>query len=597
MHAFRNILEVTAAGKADQPLTGLYGSFPVAATKCLSDHQRPDIFPEQAVKTERKSFVLPLRNRARTQVPGKVSERGVTGAGRAVLLLLFLVVTSSLFAGTRRYRATWRDDPATSIVIGYEHFSGSTSHVVYDTKDHGRNPAAYRFTATPSRQVNHAGMRNVFVRIGGLLPGTLYYFLVVDSEGVSKRMIFETPPNTPNTPLSIVAGGDSRNNRAVFRTANTLVSKLKPHFVLFGGDMTNGDTAVEWQEWFDDWQLTTSMDGRLTPIVPARGNHEKSNATILNLFDVPSPDVYYALEFGGGLLRTYTLNTLFPPGGDQLNWLSRDLSRSRSMWKIAQYHHAMRPHTASKPERDELIAYWGTQFAEHGVDLVVESDAHTVKQTFPIRPSRQPGSSQGFIRDDRRGTVYIGEGCWGAPLRANNDDKPWTRASGRFNQFKWIWIDVRQIQVRTVRIDRSAGAGPEVEYFARFKTPPGFYYWDADNTGDVLRIMRRGTPGMAPKSGGPRPAGNPQINNPAPPTTLVRNARGEVKVPFRLTAAGTPEVMIIGTNYKLLWKSKLSTRGPGPYTERLQLPSLPRGQRMELVVKADGKVVGKFDLQ
>jgi len=480
-------------------------------------------------------------------------------------------------------------------VIGYEHFSGSTSHVVYDTQDHGRNPAAYRFTGTPSRQVNHAGMRNTFVRLGGLTPGTLYYFLVVDSEGVSQRMIFETPPDTPNTPLSIVAGGDSRNNREVFRTANTLVSKLKPHFVLFGGDMTSSDTAIEWQQWFDDWQLTTSADGRLTPIIPARGNHEKSNATIQNLFDVPNPDVYYSLDFGGGLLRTYTLNTLFPPGGDQLKWLNGDLSRSRSLWKIAQYHHAMRPHTSAKPERDELITYWASQFTQYGVDLVVESDAHTVKQTFPIRPSRELGSSQGFIRDDRRGTVYVGEGCWGAPLRANDDDKPWTRASGRFNQFKWIWVDLRQMQVRTVRIDRSAGAGPEVEYVARFKSPPGFYYWDASNTGDVLRIPRRGTPGMVPRSGVAPQA--PASNGPASPAVLARNAQGQVRVPFRLSAAGAPEVMVVGPNFKLLWRTQLSVRGPGPYTETLQLPNLARGQRMELIVKANGKVIGKFGLQ
>lgn len=541
-----------------------------------------------------------LGARPQDAIPDTCGGQGFRVGAKVVFLLLLLVASSSLFAGTRRYRATWRDDPATSIVIGYEHFSGSTSHVVYDTQDHGRNPAAYRFTGTPSRQVNHAGMRNVFVRIGGLTPGTLYYFLVVDSEGVSRRMIFETPPNSPEQPLSIVAGGDSRNNRAVFRTANTLVSKLKPHFVLFGGDMTNSDTAAEWQEWFDDWQMTTSADGRLTPIVPARGNHEKSNASIHNLFDVPSPDIYYALSFGGGLLRTYTLNTLFPPGGDQLNWLNRDLSRSRSMWKIAQYHHAMRPHTATKPERDELITYWASQFSQYGVDLVVESDAHTVKQTYPIRPSREPGASQGFIRDDRRGTVYIGEGCWGAPLRANNDDKPWTRASGRFNQFKWIWIDLRQIQVRTVRIDRSAGAGPEVAYQARFKSPPGFYYWDADNTGDVLRIPRRGTPGMTPRAGVPRqqaPLSPPRMNSADPPAVLARNPQGQVRVPFRMSGAGAPEVMVIGTNFKLLWQTKLPVRGPGPYTEMLQLPALPRGQRMELIVKEGGKVISKFSLQ
>ena len=493
---------------------------------------------------------------------------------------------------------TWRDAPATSAVIGFEQATGTAAHVVYDLVDHGRNPAAYRFTATPARQVNHAGMRNVFVRIGGLTPGTRYYFLVVDSEGVSRRMIFETPPGSPDTPLSIVAGGDSRNNRSTLQAANRLVSKIKPHFVLFGGDMTASDTAGEWQNWFDDWQLTISSDGRLTPIVPTRGNHESANASIHNLFDVSSPDVYYTLDFGGGLLRTYTLNTMMPSGGDQLTWLNQQLSRTQTTWKVAQYHHSMRPHTRTKPERDALVTDWGSLFTRYGVDLVIESDVHTVKQTYPIRPSREPGSSQGFIRDDQRGTVYVGEGCWGAPLRANNDDKPWTRASGRFNQFKWIWVDASQIQIRTVMIDRSTGATEEVDYLARFRTPAGFYYWDADNTGDVLRIPRRNaTAGRGKLPPQQAPLSPPVMHSPASPVVLTRTAQGWIKIPFRLADPGMPEVMVIGSNRRLLFQKQLTTRGPGPYEEPLQLPALPRGEAMQLVVKANGKVIEKYKLQ
>jgi hypothetical protein len=519
-----------------------------------------------------------------------------------LMLLLFLplfLYSLSLDAYTRRYRLTWREDPATSMVVGFEQPTGSSVKVVYDTQDHGRATGKYRFTAGPSRQVNHAGMRNVFVRINGLQPGTIYYFLVVDADGASQRMLFETPHNTPDKPLSIIAGGDSRNNRDVAQSANRLVSKLKPHFVLFGGDMTNGDTASEWQNWFDDWQLTISSDGRLTPIVPARGNHERSNESIYNLFDVPNPDVYYALSFAGGLLRTYTLNTLFPPGGDQLDWLENDLSRSRSSWKIAQYHHSMRPHTSSKPERDELITLWATRFTKYGMNLVCESDVHTVKQTWPIRPSRELGASQGFIRDDRYGTVYVGEGCWGAPLRANDDNKPWTRASGRFNQFKWLWVDLRQIQIRTVDINRSSYVVNEVDYLARFKSPAGMYYWDADNGGDVLRIPRRAA-GTPPAAQGPLPAGRrpeASMQSADKQPILSRDAQNRLRVNFQMPAAGSPTVLVFNSQMRLLWQKTLSVRGPGPYSENLQLPSLPRGERLQMVVKGAGRVLGKFEVR
>jgi hypothetical protein len=486
------------------------------------------------------------------------------------------------------------------MTIGFEQPHGSSARVLYDTQDHGRDSRAYRLSANPARTVNHAGMRNVFVRLGGLAPSTVYYFLVVDSDGSSRRMKFETPHNTPDRPLSIIAGGDSRNNRETALTANRLVSKLKPHFVMFGGDMTNGDTAQEWQQWFDDWQATISADGRLTPIIPARGNHERSNESIYNLFDVPNPNVYYSLDFAGGLLRTYTLNSLFPAGGDQGNWLERDLASCKTMWKFAQYHHSMRPHTTSKPERDELIYHWGTKFHRYGMNLVVESDVHTVKQTWPIRPSKEPGSAQGFIRDDRRGTVYVGEGCWGAPLRANNDNKPWTRASGRFNQFKWIWVDINQVQVRTVMIDRSAYVVQENTLEGRFKSPPGMYYWDAPNTGDVLRIPRRTSVVAGP------PARNnptvtarttPSIQATASPAVLARDGNGAVRVSYNMPAGGRPEILIIGAGNRLLWRGKLPVRGPGPYSDKIDLPELPRGTKMKLVVKSGTQVVAKYELR
>lgn len=538
-----------------------------------------------------------------------VQRKGVKSKGRKGTYLLTLLVFTSLLlssvtleAATRRYRMTWRDNPATTATIGFEHYRGSNVRVVYDTQDHGRNVNAYRLSANPSRVINHAGMRNVFVRLGALRPATFYYFLVVDSDGPSRRMIFETPPGDPTQPLSIIAGGDSRNNLEILRAANRLVSNIKPHFVLFGGDMTSGDSPAEWQQWLDDWQLTTSKDGRLTPIVPARGNHEHNNASIYNLFDVPNPDIYYALDFGGGLLRTYTLNSLFPAGGDQLGWLASDLSRSKSMWKIAQYHHAMRPHTASKPERDELIAYWATQFAKYGVNLVVESDAHTVKQTWPIRPSRAAGSEEGFIRDDARGTVYVGEGCWGAPLRANNDDKSWTRASGRFNQFKWIWVDLQQMQVRTVDIDRSSGTSQEVDYRSRFRPPSGLQFWKPAGVGEVLVLPRRGAPSPPPGPGtrpGVFPGADrvPTMRSTSRPAVLVRDAAGAVTIGFTMPANGEPEILVVDKGMNLLWQHKLSLRGPGPYSERLVLPALPPAGGMELVIKAGGKVVAKYGLR
>ncbi|PHN07429.1 purple acid phosphatase family protein [Flavilitoribacter nigricans] len=404
-----------------------------------------------------------------------------------IIFFLFLLQLS-LWSKTARYRCMWREEPSTTMVIGWDQVSGYNAEIKYDVVDHGTDARSYRYSAKPAAKVSAKGMNNHFARLTHLNPNTTYYFVIQDTEGVSKRMSFRTTPDNPNLKLSIIAGGDSRNHRKARISGNRIVGKLRPHFVMFGGDMTAGDTPTEWVEWLDDWQHTITSDGRLTPIVVARGNHEASNTSLVEIFDVAKPSLYYALTFGGNLVRIYTLNTLIPSGGDQRTWLEKDLAANQSVsWRMAQYHHTIRPHTRSKPERDELLLNWSTLFNKYKLRLVVESDAHVVKWTYPIKPSRAPGSQMGFIRDDVDGTVYVGEGCWGAPLRSNNDDKSWTRNSGSFNQFKWIFVDRRKIEVRTVIIDGSSGV-EDTDVNNVFDMPRGLSLWNPSN-GSVVTIV------------------------------------------------------------------------------------------------------------
>ncbi len=405
------------------------------------------------------------------------------------LLVVFLGLPASISALTDKYRIMWREDPATSMVIAWNQVSGHSPRLYYDTEDHGQNYEAYATVTLPSRVVQAKGMNNHFVRLNGLKPHTTYYFLIVDSEGMSRRFFFTTAPDSP-VRVAIVAGGDSRNNREARRDANLLVAKLRPLCVMFGGDMTASDVASEWKNWFDDWQLTIAEDGRMTPVLVTRGNHEASNKSLVDLFDIPSEEAYYALSIGGNLLRIYTLNSLIAVGGKQKQWLENDLKLHRDViWKIAQYHFATRPHTARKKERNEQFVHWSSLFYQYGVQLVVESDAHDVKTTWPIRPALGPDSHQGFVRDDLNGTVYVGEGCWGAPLRPADDLKPWTRAAGSFNQFKWLWIGPDEIEIRTVRVNGASGVA-SVPRDNPFQIPRGLTLWNPP-TGDVVVINRQ----------------------------------------------------------------------------------------------------------
>ena len=409
---------------------------------------------------------------------------------RSIILLLgALAVNVLCFANTDKYRGIINNDPSSTFTIGWNQIDGSTPVLYYDVVDHGTNWQSYAFNKSPDKVASARGMQNTFARLTGLQPNTAYYFVIKDSNSTSARFWFKTAPDVPNERLSIIAGGDSRNNRLPRQNANILVSKLRPHVVMFGGDMTDDDTTAEWLDWMDDWQLTTGSDGRIIPIVPARGNHEYSNAVMEDLFDSPSADIYYSLNFGGTLLKSITLNSLISSGGNQAAWLETELQNSQNfIWRTAQYHFPIVPHNSGKLDNLLQRQNWAPKFDQYNVQMVVECDAHMCKSTYPIRlaASGEPNEDKGFVRDDNDGTVYVGEGAWGAPLRANNDDHLWTRASGSFNQFKWIFIDEQQIKIRTVKVDNAPLVGT-VNDSNIFLPPANLDIWNPP-AGDVICI-------------------------------------------------------------------------------------------------------------
>lgn len=527
-------------------------------------------------------------------------------------LYLFIFVPHLTNAATARYRCMWRDNPATTMVIGWDQVTGANPVFYYDVTDNGQRAEAYKMSKKADLVVPARGMNNHFIRLTGLKPNTVYYFVIKDSEGVSKRFSFKTAPDKPER-LSIIAGGDSRNFREARRSANKLVSKLRPHVVLFNGDMTPDDSAGEWKKWFDDWQETIGSDGRIFPVLVARGNHEASNMSLIELFDVGSGGIFYAYNFGGNLLRIYTMNTLIPITGEQQKWLESDLQQSGNVtWKIAQYHHAMRPHTRSKPEQDNLVTNWAPLFFKNKVQLCIESDSHVAKWTYPIRPSNDPGSDEGFIRDDEKGTVYIGEGCWGAPLREADDDKSWTRNSGSFNQFNWIFVDPDKMEIRTVMTDVSDGVG-ELSDNNLFRQPVGLSIWSPSN-GDVVTIYKNPPPMIAAKPKvdntkvmGATPAKTTTTSSIKPPpdkaaqaaeesySRLQCDGAGKVSFKYTLERPGNVLILLLDEKFTVLNRQSLNNQLAKSYLKEFDLGDQKKGSYV-IVVKCGEEVVQKYQV-
>ena len=395
-------------------------------------------------------------------------------------------------SNTDQIRLVWLNDPSETMTIAWKQTSGSAASVYYGREDFGRYDSLYPNIESVDFSRTYSGsITTQFVNLSGLDPDTNYYFVLVDSTGVSERYWFRTAPDTAK-PFSFIAGGDSRNNRGPRQRANRLVAKLRPLFVAFTGDMIDNDNASEWNEWLDDWELTTSSDGRMYPILPHRGNHESGgNSTLVNLFNAPS-DNYYALNFGGNLLRYYVLNS---ESGEstQASWLQTDLDNAGGMnaftHLMAGYHKPMRPHNSGKSEGSSEYSAWATLFYNNRFDLIFESDSHTMKRTDPIRPSTGSGSDEGFIEDTANGTVYIGEGCWGAPLRSSNDSKSWTVAAGSFNGFDLVHVHKDYVEVFTVQVDNESSVSALIEG-SGFSLPQQIDLWQA--SGGTRLVVNRG---------------------------------------------------------------------------------------------------------
>lgn len=408
---------------------------------------------------------------------------------KSLFLVFFILISAISNAKVRFVRVVFNGNAATTATVIWDQEEDEFNGFYLDTIDPVINRYAHLISLTSSNHMR--GMNNKIVRLTNLLPNQIYYFQIKDNKGLSRLYHFRTAPNSADFPLSFIAGGDSRDNRPVRVKANQLVPKLQVTAVLFNGDFIGIDIEKQWVDWFTDWENTIATDGRITPMLVTRGNHELNNEVIHQLFDVPHKKLYYSTTFGGNLLHIVSLNSEILKIGSQKIFLRSALNKHKTFtWQIAQYHRPIRAHVKEKKEMETQYKNFVPLFEKYkNLPLCLENDSHTCKITWPIVSSKAEGSSEGFIRDDKNGIVYAGEGCWGAPLRAANDLKPWTRDAAAVNQFNWIFVTKEKIELRTVLYENAAEL-PPLDYRNRFTVPAGMQLFGPNN-GTLVEIFPR----------------------------------------------------------------------------------------------------------
>ena len=435
-----------------------------------------------------------------------------------------------------KYRLVWNDAPATSMLIAWDQLRGSNPVVYYGAEDFGANYEQYPHSQAQTHVDVYRGMNNHFAKLTGLLPDTAYYFVIRDSDTVSPRIWFKTAPAAPQ-PFTFIYGGDTKSSGQAYLAglqSNRMVPKLRPLFILYGGDFNSGDGTNDayWQQWLADWAtLTMTEDGRLFPILPVHGNHENGDLEqIYRLFGAGNDDPQQPLNYtynsrviGGNLLQVITLNSCLKymaPDDQprQTEWLEEELTATSGNYTFltAVHHKPIRPHTAGKSENEDLDV-WFDLYHQFGLDLNFDADSHMNKITFPIRPCEESedGCFQGYIRDDEEGTMVLGEGSWGAWHRPDDDDKPWTLHSSSLQQFKWIQVfpaegeNPARMDIRTVITGTEDGEGNLVDHVTGvgenneedvFAVPENIYLDEVPYYGNVITYPFTAIPGDPPSA-------------------------------------------------------------------------------------------------
>ena len=439
---------------------------------------------------------------------------------KVIMLFLSLGVFTAN-ASTDMHRLIWNDDPTSTMTVAWRQLSDEAK-VYYDTEARGKDVSAYAHQLAATKKNDHLGLKTHFANLKELKADTQYYFVIADKESVSRPYYFKTA-STKADDFTFIAGGDTKSKSKskkkkskskkkkskssslspyeYGRKSNRMVAKLRPLFVLFVGDFTtNSDVAERWVDWFQDWNDDTcSPDGRMYPLIPVHGNHENPNGLtdLQMLFDTPKA-VYYTVDFGTDFFRVFVLNSELSSGQmnskisdmeakwiEQTKWLEQTLEASAHFqYRGAMYHKPMRPHTKGKKTPAQVYRDWAPLFAKYKMNLSFDGDSHLHKITYPLVPDAN--GEEGFRRDDVNGTMFIGEGSWGAKPRPANLIRDCTMSHGGFNQFKLIHVKNKEFFIHTVDTTNESEVG-QLSVDQEFEFPEGIKLFDTPGMGKAIK--------------------------------------------------------------------------------------------------------------
>ena len=106
---------------------------------------------------------------------------------KTLTIIFFLAIYFSVNAEISKIRMKFNENTSTSVTLAWVQESGKSPVVCFDTDKGLAADNQLTFVQQPQQNWKYLRMQHYFVRFDDLLPETVYYFQIVDSEGSSEQ--------------------------------------------------------------------------------------------------------------------------------------------------------------------------------------------------------------------------------------------------------------------------------------------------------------------------------------------------------------------------------------------------------------------------
>jgi hypothetical protein len=195
--------------------------------------------------------------------------------------------------------------------------------------------------------------------------------------------------------------------------------RFKYEFVLMNGDNIYGsETPADFQSKFERPYKPLLEAG--VKFYASLGNHDDANQVFYKLFNM-GEDTYYTFTHGNARFFALDSNQMDPK---QLEWLEKELSSSKSEWKIAFFHHPLYSSGERHGSELDLRSVIEPLFVKYGVDVVFNGHEHFYERIKP-----------------QKGITYFISGAAGK-LRRGNIGRSSLTAKGFDTDYSFMLVEI-----------------------------------------------------------------------------------------------------------------------------------------------------------